>query len=65
MISASTAHESNLSDEFDSDGEFSDGDGNDEMLDEGMGITQQDLNELNEDQFRTIINRMHDMDQRQ
>ena len=40
MISASTAHESNLSDEFDSDGEFSDGDGNDDMIDEGMGITQ-------------------------
>ena len=49
LISASTAHESNMSDEFNSDDEFSDGDGDDEIMDEGLGITQQDLNDLNED----------------
>ena len=53
-----------MSDEFNSDDEFSDGDGADEIMEEGLGITQQDLNDLNEDQFRSIINRMHNIDQR-
>ena len=53
-----------MSDEFNSDDEFSDGEGADEVMEEGLGITQQDLNDLNEDQFRSIINRMHNIDQR-
>ena len=51
-----------MSDEFNSDDEFSDGEGADEIMEEGLGITQQDLNDLNEDQFRSIINRMHNID---
>lgn len=59
LISASTAHESNLSEDYDSDEGFSDGDGNLEMLEERLVRNQQNLNDMDEDQFRSILHRMH------